>query len=858
MKKIYLLFPLLVILIACSKTPEKLKQDSDRFFNQATDYYSRGYLKQALDLFNKVIKIESKLGDEQRRANSYLYIGLIHYTLNDYDSALESYEHALNIFKSLKDIRSELLVLNNIAGIYSNLGNYKKAIDVYKEVIGKSLIFADKESEAIASLNIADVYSELNDFNTSFDYLNKSFDAYEVLGDTRGKIFVLNKIGELFIAAGNFPQAMKSFELAFELMNKNQQRYLIQEIYNNIGLIYFYENQITKAREIFELALNAIRSTESNQLILISIYNNLGDCDFKNSSYSKAIEEYKKALNICDNSYFKFLSPLFLLKIAKSHEKLYYMNSDEQFKKSAERFYKYAINRFEENGDDRNLKKALTSISSFYFRINEDKEALKFIKKLNDLNFPIQVKENDYDKLFALRPEFDYSFLSGLVKEKRYEEAYLIVVNQKIENALETFLKFYDFSFLDEELNEQFIKLKQEIFLKNTFQNIIIQELALPSAQRVREKIRAVEKKLIDTNRNVQKLLENLSIKFSIIKTILENQLFYKTKEFDNKLYIEIIPTEENLIVFFVSRGIIKAKLLSEDIESLIFSYQILEQNLDNFSTEQIISYSAQNFGSLTDEILSEIYKINPSISELIFLLNDSKLNLLSHYLYSNNHKKFLSEMYDIKYTYLFNNNLTGRRLSSIGILKNGEFFDEDTFLQRNENMSVQKKVSAQNKSSYERKIRIGFKEKTSTSAGLTKNNNSEFSLLIIFDHMVIKQVSPELTYFESGNGRGGTKHETYLKEILKLKPEMLLFLNLKSENFPKLIFLMKIFEFTKTSCILPVTEIANEISENFLYNYMKRVQDKTLSEAFKIFHDSFKNGKKFQDITLCWLKIYN
>ncbi|MCX8056322.1 MAG: tetratricopeptide repeat protein, partial [Ignavibacteria bacterium] len=247
MRKCLLIILTFITLISCSKSPDELKKDSERFLNQALDYYERGYLSQSAELLEKVIEIEDKLGNLERKANCYIYLGLINYQISDFNKAKNNYQKALEIFRQRNDKKNELLVLNNIAGIYSILGKYNDAIKIYSDVLGKSLIFADKESEAIVSLNLGELYQELWDFEKSFDYFNRAYDAYEILGDVKGKLYTLKKISDLFILSKNYPNAIKTIDMAFELSKKNGVKYLTQEFYNNLGLIYFYENQVSKA-----------------------------------------------------------------------------------------------------------------------------------------------------------------------------------------------------------------------------------------------------------------------------------------------------------------------------------------------------------------------------------------------------------------------------------------------------------------------------------------------------------------------------------------------------------------------------------------------------------------------------------
>lgn len=851
MNKIYFLVFSTFLFLSCSKSPDELKQESERFFNQALDYYERGYLTQAADLFEKVISIENKIGNEQRKANCYIYLGLINYQVSDFIQAKNYYESALKIFNSLNDKRNQLLVLNNIAGIHSILGEYDDAIKIYLDIIGKSLIFADKESEAIASLNLGELYQELWDFEKSFEYFNKSYDAYEILGDVKGKIFTLNKIGELFIASKNFQNALKSFDMAFEIINKSGVKYLNQEIYNNIGLIYFYENQISKAREIFEIALNSLQSQETNQHILISLKNNLGDCEFHNQAYSKAIEYYKEALNLSEQSFLKFLSPVLQLKLAKSYEKLYFINNQESDKKSAERFYQFAVNRFEENNDWKNLQKALTSIASFYTRIGEQKKSIEYSERLGDIKFLIELKPDDHLKYFAIKPDYDFSFLTSVVNQNS-EDAFRFIQKLKFQNSLQYFLRFRNFEFLEKNLAEKFENLRKEQLALNTYQNIFTQEISLPSSQRIKEKVKIASKKSEEAEDKIKLILNSLYNSYPVLEFILYEKSITEIYKDNQLVFVELFPTEQNLICFLVSSKGLSVKMIKSDEENLNFNLQILRKNLDEFSFEDLKNFSSLNFGYIADELVNFILSVNPEVKEINFLINGTELDFLPHFFYSKKKKQFISEIFNTGYSLFISKNSGESNLKSIGFLRKGSLtsFKDSKLETTNLSISNQDKK----KSELGRKIRIGFSEESKPNVKTSYDKHlKKFDFIISFDELIFNSISPELTYFESQN-------RFYLSNFLKSHPKFFLMKLVKYNEHKSLILFFSQFYFAGVDWIIfPLTKKSQEITENFLYNYTKRVENKNLMNATKEFFESLKNDYKEKFISeLHWLKFIN
>lgn len=860
MKKYFLLFFTSLLFLSCAKSTEELKLESDKLFNQAIDYYERGYLKQSADLFKKVIEVETKLGGIQRRANSYVYLGLINYQLSDFLRAMEFYQKALQDFLNQNDKRGELLVLNNIAGIHSLLGEYNEAIKIYSDVIGKSLIFADKESEAVASLNLGDVYQEMFDYERAFDYFNRAFDSYEILGDVKGKIFTLNKIGELFISSRNFPNAIKSLDMAFEIQNKTGIDYLKQQLYNNIGLIYFYENQIHKAKEFFETALNLKTTSESNQLTLISIMNNLGDCEFQSGSYSKALKYYKEALSLSEKSFLKFLSPILQLKIAQSFEKLYFINYNDADKKSAERFYQFAVTRFEENRDEENLSKALTLISSFYTRINEIKKSLTYFEKLKDLKIVLSLKSDENLRAFALQPDFDFTFIKFLLEHKKYEDAFRIIHLQKLKSAFEYFLRFQDFDFIESYFRVDYQNFKSEVLVLNTYQQILRQELALPSSQRIKEKLKIANKFCDEKSKRVEEHLKNLSDKYSFFQPIIRQAKFESLFRDNSKVFVEIFPAEENLFYFLTGKKGIYAKSLKCDLTSCKFNAKILLKNFNKFSLNEIIEFCSENLSWLIDDILSEIEQKYPETKEIVFLLNGSEFDFIPYLVYSKKLNGFLRDRYFVSYSYCLNPENGDDLIKSFGILRNGRVVEFQNQGDENKLNEILKEKTSLRKPEIRMGLRENFASPEIDSIPIKKN----FDGIFIFDNIFVNEASPELIYFNSLNGQfpkiSISSSRIYLRDIFQSRAKLFFLTNFELSGNHSYLKFLSLFEFIRPVVVIfPIISSGQEISENFLYNYIERVENKKLKEASTVFLQLLlKEQKESLKNLLQWISFTN
>ena len=88
-----------VVFFSCGDSPEKMREDADKYFVQAVDYFERGYYNNARALFRDVIEIENELRLTDMTGDAYLYLGLIAFENSNYFSSLNNYKSAREIFK---------------------------------------------------------------------------------------------------------------------------------------------------------------------------------------------------------------------------------------------------------------------------------------------------------------------------------------------------------------------------------------------------------------------------------------------------------------------------------------------------------------------------------------------------------------------------------------------------------------------------------------------------------------------------------------------------------------------------------------------------------------------------------------
>ena len=179
-----------------------------------------------------------------------------------YNSAIEYFEEALKIDRSLRKIQEIPKRLNNIGLTYNLQKQYDKALGIFKEAL--EMASEQKNQELIATIysNMGSVYLNLEQTSEAIRYQELALNIYQGLGNQANIATVLANLADIY----------------------TQQR-----IYNNA---MDYLSRSTKITE----EINMRNQTQKNYLAYSDLYSEMGN-------YSEALNYYKKFVAIKDTLY---------------------------------------------------------------------------------------------------------------------------------------------------------------------------------------------------------------------------------------------------------------------------------------------------------------------------------------------------------------------------------------------------------------------------------------------------------------------------------------------------------------------------------------------------------------------------
>lgn len=258
----------------------------------------------AIIAFKKALKIrQSVLGNSHSEvANSFYTIGITYKRNTQINAAITYIKKGLESYQYAKDSLGIIKCYEQLGSCYNSINEYKTAEYLYKEGI-KNLKKTNKFNLAeIARFNnfIGIVKTNQKEYLIAYDYLKKAVKIYEdnPIDFPYNETKYYQNLAVVLEELGKIEEAKKANSTVLSQKKQLSQSTQLVEIYENIGLFYKNQNQIEKAFEYLQKALNIHRNSVKNKkdLQYNNLYHNLGATHLKTNNYPEALDYFQKAI----------------------------------------------------------------------------------------------------------------------------------------------------------------------------------------------------------------------------------------------------------------------------------------------------------------------------------------------------------------------------------------------------------------------------------------------------------------------------------------------------------------------------------------------------------------------------------
>ncbi|MCT4582386.1 MAG: hypothetical protein N4A35_13310 [Flavobacteriales bacterium] len=338
-------------------------QDHSNFSDQIEQLLNEN-LDSARSVLLKAEKTTAK-NNHHKLGEIYHFIGVAEKRLHKKYKALEYFNLSLAQKKLVNDQESISKTLNLIGTIHHESRAIDEALDFYLKAI--SLLKEDSTSvhQTSPRLNIARLYIDLNEFEKAKAELVQTEYFITLNKDTAETPIVENLWGMLYQNANQLDSAKVHYQKSLDYNLKYGSKTSLANSFNNMAIIYFYENKTPTSYNFFKKAYT-LRKEAKDTIAQLASLSNLGDFHQELNTLDSALYFYQKGLQLSLKKGADIDTRDFYYSMSTIYEKL-------NQKTLALSYYKNYINYYQKAEKNKSIKRLEELEAKYQFKQQENK-----------------------------------------------------------------------------------------------------------------------------------------------------------------------------------------------------------------------------------------------------------------------------------------------------------------------------------------------------------------------------------------------------------------------------------------------------------------------------------------------------
>lgn len=160
----------------------------------------------------------------------------------------------------MKDLDEQGAVLNNIGAVFTNVGQYVPALESYQKALGIARTVNDRFREGRALGNIGSSYTSLNQLDKALAYQQQALKIYQDLGDRASEGRTLGNIGQIYRIQKKYSQALPYYQSSLTISKSIGNQSGEVRTLSNIGAVYTLQKDYVRAETVLREAVRIIES----------------------------------------------------------------------------------------------------------------------------------------------------------------------------------------------------------------------------------------------------------------------------------------------------------------------------------------------------------------------------------------------------------------------------------------------------------------------------------------------------------------------------------------------------------------------------------------------------------------------
>ncbi|MCD6499192.1 MAG: tetratricopeptide repeat protein [Deltaproteobacteria bacterium] len=326
-----------------------------------------GDTKSALDAFGQMLWASYLLDRKGKGGAALGRIGRLYRSMGEYDTAIEYYERAHELFLAAMDRRGVAATLDDMGKVMWQKGEFDRALSFHNSALELRATLGDDRSTAFTLGNIGLVYRDKGRFEEAFEYFQRSMMLREKIGDRQGLIHAATHMGAIWLDLGRKDRARQIWEEAHReaeaIGDRVQQAYILA----NLAEALVAEGDLDGARIRVDAAAE-IAENLGDRRLAGECHRTLGKVLMGQEKWSQAGQHFKEALNLAVESRNRS-------QIGTAHRALGELAYKRKMYAEAEEKLTRALQIFEEMGHQIEIARCCEILAGFYEEMGDTDKA---------------------------------------------------------------------------------------------------------------------------------------------------------------------------------------------------------------------------------------------------------------------------------------------------------------------------------------------------------------------------------------------------------------------------------------------------------------------------------------------------
>jgi len=256
-------------------------------------------LFEALDCFQKALKIAEKLENKETQVKVYNNLGSAYQNIEKYEEALECYSNALVIYEELGNTKDLFYVYGNLGILHATMGDKVLAETYFKKTLQYARDNSDEVIEAFALISLGDFNMDIEDFPEALNYYNEALEMAEFVNlnyNGPKALFFANLfsgLGSAYYYLKNYNEAIINLQKGFDKANETGQLSIVENCADMLSHAYELRGDYESSLKYARIKQSVSDSTRNDDLV-----RKVTELDMQNK-FDKVIaeREFQQALN---------------------------------------------------------------------------------------------------------------------------------------------------------------------------------------------------------------------------------------------------------------------------------------------------------------------------------------------------------------------------------------------------------------------------------------------------------------------------------------------------------------------------------------------------------------------------------